>query len=48
MDKNLLRSSMILSKTFKYKNDDLEEENPEMDFFVNPDKVDGKNKVNLF
>lgn len=47
VDKNLLRSSVILSKTFKYKNDDLEEANPDMDFFVNPEKVDGNNKVNL-
>jgi len=48
IDKNLLRSSIILSKTFKYKNNDIEEPNPDMDFFVDPNKVDGNNKVIKF
>ena len=48
IDQGLLRSSVILSKTYKFQNDNLEENNPDIDFFVNPDKVDGndKNKVN--
>ncbi len=45
IDNGLLRSSVILSKTYKYK-DDIDKDNPDNDFFVNPNRIDGNNLVN--
>jgi len=48
VDQGLLRSSVILTKTFKYKNDELNEDNADMEYFVNPNKVDGNNKKVIY
>jgi hypothetical protein len=48
VDQGLLKSSVILRKTFQFNKNSDEDDNPDKDLFVNPAKVDSfKNKKNV-